>query len=397
MRWLLSERSACVVRSEIRNMSLECDRVGGINLSQGVCDTPTPEPVRRAAQAAIEEGWNTYTAHTGVIELRQAIARQVKRFSGLTIDPDTELVVSGGSTGALYSACMALLNPGDEVILFEPFYGYHLSTLTATGLSAKYVRLQPPDWTFRIEDVARACSQRTRAIMICSPANPTGKVFTAAELEALRDLAVENDLIVFTDEIYEHFVYDGRRHICPATIPALRERSVIISGFSKTFSITGWRIGYAVAPKRWAEAIGYFSDLLYVCAPAPLQMGVARGLGQLQWEYFETLSRDYQIKRDKICGALASAGLKPYIPAGAYYVLANIANLPGKSSKDRAMYLLEKSGVACVPGDSFFHQGAGENLARFCFAKDSTVLDEACRRLETFGSRYMQAAEFCGA
>jgi aminotransferase len=392
-----SERSACVVRSEIRNMSLECDRAGGINLSQGICDMPVPEAVGKAAQRAIDDGWNTYTAHTGIAELRQAIARKLERYSGLTINPDTELVVSGGSTGAFYCACMALLNPGDEVILFEPFYGYHLSTLSATGLRANFVRLRPPGWTFRIEDVARACTPQTRAIMICTPANPSGKVFTRAELETLRDLAIEKDLIVFTDEIYEHFIYDGVRHICPATIPGLRERTIVISGFSKTFSITGWRIGFAVADARWAEAIGYFSDLIYVCAPAPLQIGVARGLAELQPEYFESLSEEYRVKREKICGALAGAGLEPYVPAGAYYVLANIESLPGRSSKERAMFLLEKAGVACVPGDAFFHDDGGKDLARFCFAKDNAVLDEACRRLERFGVENSRVTASCGA
>ena len=241
--------------------------------------------MRRATQAAIDEGWNTYTPHTGIAELRQTIARKLQRFSNLTVDPDTEIVVSGGTTGAFYSACMALLNPGDEVILFEPFYGYHLSTLTATGLTAKFVRLQAPNWTFQIEDLKRACGPRTRGIMICTPANPSGKIFTREELEAIRDVAVERDLIVFTDEIYEHFLYDGRQHICPATIPGLRDRTVVISGFSKLLSITGWRIGFAVAPAPWAEAIGYFSDLIYVCAPAPLQMEVARGLEQLEPDY----------------------------------------------------------------------------------------------------------------
>lgn len=397
MPFRLSERSAFVVRSEIRNMSLECDRVGGINLSQGVCDTPVPAPVREAAESAIEEGWNTYTAHTGITELRQAIAQKLWQYSGLAIDPETELVVSAGSTGAFYSACMALLNPGDEVLLFEPFYGYHLSTLNATGLNARFVKLEPPDWSFRVEDVIRACTPRTRAMMICTPANPCGKVFTTDELALLGQVAVERDLILFTDEIYEHFTYDGRKHICPAAVPGLRDRTVMISGLSKTFSITGWRIGFAVAAAKWAEAIGYFSDLIYVCAPAPLQVGVARGLARLEPEFFEGLSKKYQSKRDKICNSLLAAGLTPYAPAGAYYVLANTENLPGSSPKNKAMFLLEKAGVACVPGDSFFHDGAGNDLARFCFAKDDAILDEACLRLEQFGAKYACAAASCGA
>lgn len=397
MPFRLSDRSAFVVRSEIRNMSLECDRVGGINLSQGVCDTPVPTAVRQAAESAIEEGWNTYTAHTGIAELRYAIAQKLQQFSGLAIDPESELVVSAGSTGAFYSACMALLNPGDEVLLFEPFYGYHLSTLNATGLAARFVKMEPPDWSFRIEDVVNACTPRTRAIMICTPANPCGKIFTAEELTLLGQIAIERDLIIFTDEIYEHFTYDGRKHICPATIPGLRDRTVVISGLSKTFSVTGWRIGFAAASAKWAEAIGYFSDLIYVCAPAPLQVGVARGLMRLEPRFFEGLSRKYQVKRDKICHSLTAAGLTPYAPAGAYYVLANTENLPGRSPKEKSMFLLEQAGVACVPGDSFFHDGAGDNLARFCFAKDDAILDEACLRLEQFGAKYACAAANCGA
>jgi len=280
--------------------------------------------------------------------------------------------------------------------LLEPYYGYHLSTIHATGLAARFVPLRLPGWTLQKEDIERAATPKTRAIMVCTPANPSGKVFSKAELEMLRDLAIEHDWIVFTDEIYEHFIYDGKRHICPATIPGLRDRTIVISGFSKTFSITGWRIGFAVAPPKLAEAIGYFSDLIYVCAPTPLQMGVARGLAELPPEYFENLSVEYRVKRDKICGALAAAGLEPNVPSGADYVLANIENLPGESSKERAMFLLEKAGVACVPGEAFFHDDSGEDLARFCFAKDNTVLEEACRRLERFGAGDSRAVTGCG-
>ena len=380
----LSERSDCVMRSEIRNMSLECDRVGGINLSQGVCDTEVPLPVRRGAREAIEAGQNTYTAHIGIQELRRVLARKIETYSGLEVDPENELVVSAGSTGAFYSACMALLDPGEEIILFEPFYGYHLSTITATGLKPRFVRMSPPDWTFRMEDLEAACGPRTRGIMICTPGNPTGKVFSRAELEAIAGFAARHDLFVFTDEIYEHFLYDGRRHICPATLPGMKERTIVISGLSKTFSITGWRIGYSVSDARWAKSIGYFSDLIYVCAPAPLQAGVAKGLAELGPEYFAGIAAEYQAKRDRICASLASAGLTPCVPQGAYYILAETGALPGRTAKQRAMYLLEQAGVACVPGDAFFHDGEGRQLARFCFAKEDAVLDEACRRLEQF-------------
>jgi len=378
----LSKRHEWVMQSEIRNMSIECDRLGGINLSQGVCDTEVPIEVRRGAQEAIEKGINSYTRYDGLIELREAIAYKQKIFTGLDVDPEKEIVVSGGSTGALYCACLALLDPGDEVILFEPYYGYHLSTLLATQAVPVYVRMAPREWKFIRNDLERALTSRTRGVIVNTPANPTGKVFSQEELEVIASFALEHDLFVFTDEIYEHFVYDDCKHIAPATLPGMRERTITISGLSKTFSITGWRIGYCICDARWTQAIGYFSDLVYVCAPAPLQVGVAKGLMALGPEYYQRISQEYTSKRDRLCAALANAGLEPYIPKGAYYILADISRLPGATSKERAMNLLHQTGVACVPGEAFYHDEGGENLGRFCFAKEDDVLDEACRRIE---------------
>jgi aminotransferase len=379
----LSKRHEWVMQSEIRNMSIECDRMGGINLSQGVCDTEVPLIVRQAAQEAMDQGVNIYTHYSGLLELREAIAIKQRKFGGLDVDPEREIIVSAGSTGAFYCACLALLNPGDEVIIFEPFYGYHISTLIATQAVPVYIRTTPPDWTFTLDDLERAVTPKTRAIMINTPANPSGKVFTSGELKIISAFSKKHDLLVFTDEIYEHFLYDGRKHIAPATLPGMKERTITISGLSKTFSITGWRIGYCICEANAAQAIGYFSDLIYVCAPAPLQIGVARGLVQLAPEYYTGLSKVYQGKRDRICHSLKLAGLEPYIPQGAYYVLADISSLPGQTSKERAMYLLRKTGVACVPGDAFYHDNSGKDMARFCYAKDDDVLAEACRRLES--------------
>jgi aminotransferase len=383
----LSERHEWVLQSEIRNMSIECDRLGGINLSQGVCDTEVPLPVRVGARQAMDQGINTYTHYAGLIDLREAIAGKQKQFYGIEVDPENEIIVSGGSTGAFYCACLALLNPGDEVILFEPFYGYHVQTLVATQAVPVYVRMTPPEWNFTIEDLERVITSRTRGIMINTPANPSGKVFSREELDLLAAFVKKHDLFVFTDEIYEHFLYGECRHIPPATLPGMRERTITISGLSKTFSITGWRIGYCICDARWSTAIGFFSDLVYVCAPAPLQSGVAKGLRELDHKYYKDLSRIYRVKRDKICDALSRAKLRPYVPEGAYYILADISELPGKNSKDRAMYLLQKTGVACVPGEAFYHDDSGEDLARFCFAKNDPVLDEACRRLEKLHSK----------
>jgi aminotransferase len=276
------------------------------------------------------------------------------------------------------------LNPGDEVIVFEPFYGYHISTLVATGAIPVYVCMSPPDWSFAIADLERVVTPNTRGIIVNTPANPSGKVFTDAELKQIATFSIKHDLFVFTDEIYEHFLYDGRKHIAPGTLPGMKERTITISGLSKTFSITGWRIGYSICDAQWAQTIGYFNDLVYVCAPAPLQTGVAKGLLALKSDYYEGLSQEYAKKRDTICRGLSMAGLTPNVPQGSYYVLADISSIPGQNSKEKAMYLLQNTGIACVPGMAFYHDAGGENLARFCYAKEDHILEDVCRRLERF-------------
>lgn len=382
MNLSLSRRHELVMQSEIRNMTLECNKAGGINLAQGVCDTEVPLEIRVAAREAMDNGINTYTHYAGLIELREAIAKKQKRFYNIEVDPENEIIVSGGSTGAFYCACMALLNPGDEVILFEPYYGYHIQTLVATQAVPVYVRMKLPGWTFSLEDLEAVVTPRTRGIMINTPANPSGKVFSREELDLLAAFAKKYDLFVFTDEIYEHFLYGDHQHIPPSLLPGMKERTITISGLSKTFSITGWRIGYCICDARWSTAIGFFNDLVYVCAPAPLQAGVAKGLREIPVDYYKGLSDIYLKKRDIICDALSKARLVPNIPDGAYYVLADISALPGRNSKEKAMYLLRETGVACVPGEAFYHDDAGENLARFCFAREDAVLIEACRRLK---------------
>jgi len=364
-------------------MSIECDRLGGINLSQGVCDLEVPPQVRSGAKEAIDRGFNTYTRYDGLAETREAIAHKQFLFTGQKVDPDKEIVVSAGSTGALYCSCLALLNPGDEVIVFEPYYGYHVSTLIATQAIPVYVKMSPPSWRFSYDDLEKVRSSRTQGMIVNTPANPSGKVYSLAELEIISEFATKNDLFVFTDEIYEHFVYDGHEHVAPATLPNMRERTITISGMSKTFSITGWRIGYCICDARWAQSIGHFNDLVYVCAPAPLQMGVAKGLEVLELDYYARLSREYQDKRDRICDALARSGLIPFVPQGAYYVLADISNIAGDSSKKKVMNLLYQTGVACVPGEAFYSDDSGENLGRFCFAKEDHILNEACRRINS--------------
>jgi aminotransferase len=246
--------------------------------------------------------------------------------------------------------------------------------------------MQPSDWTFSQKDLENAVTPQTKGIVVNTPANPSGKVFTRKELQWIADTANRHDLFVFTDEIYEYFLYDGRQHISPGSLPGMAERTITISGFSKTFSITGWRIGYSVSQADWAQMIGYLNDLIYVCAPAPLQVGVARGILELKPEYYHELCGLYAKKRDKICNSLLKAGLTPCIPQGSYYVLADVSHLPGKTSKEKAMLILSKTGVAGVPDDAFFHQRGGSQFVRFCFAKEDKDLDEACRRLEKLSS-----------
>ncbi len=380
-RLALSELAPGAMQSEIRAMSVECDRIGGINLAQGVCDTPVPAPVEAEAIAAIRAGHNIYTRLDGITRLRKAIAAKQERDYGLGYDPEHEVLVSSGATGGLHAAAMALLNPGDEVLLFEPFYGYHVATLKSLRIKPVLVPLAEPDWALDTDALKAAITPRTRAIILNTPANPSGKVFSRAELEAVAEVTRQHDLFLLTDEIYEYFVYDGQRHISPATLEDMRERTIVMSGFSKTFSVTGWRLGYVTAAARWMAAIAYFHDLTYVCAPSAFQHAAAAGLEQLGPGFYTQLAADYQAKRERILAALRDAGLEPSVPAGAYYVLANATRLPGETAAKKARHLLAATGVAAVSGAAFFRPGRGENLLRFCFAKKDGDLEEACARL----------------
>jgi aminotransferase len=362
-------------------MTTECDRMGGINLAQGVCDTPVPAVVEAAAIQAIRDGLNIYTRCDGIARLREAIAAKQMRDYGLRYEPENEVLVASGATAGLHAAAMALLNPGDEVLLFEPFYGYHVNTLKSLRVDPVLVALAEPDWELDVDAMRAAVTPRTRAILLNTPANPTGKIFTLPELEAVAQLCIERDLFLITDEIYEYFVYDGARHICPATLPGMRERTIVISGFSKTYSITGWRVGYATADVRWMPAMGHFHDLTYVCSPAPLQVGCAVGLEELPPSFYTQVATDHQAKRRRLLVALRDAGMEPSVPAGAYYIMASAERLPGKTAAEKARHLLRATGVAAVAGTAFFRPGRGENLLRFCFAKQDVELDEACERL----------------
>ena len=387
----LSALAPQFIQSEIRAMTVACSDVGGINMAQGVCDTDPPHPVVEAAIAAIRSGHNIYTRMDGIAPLREAIAQKFASFNRLRVDPHTQVFVTSGATGAMHASLLALLDAGDECIVLEPFYGYHVSTLKMMQIVPVVVPLTGPRFDLDVDRLRAAMTPRTRAIIINSPSNPSGKVFSRNELEALAEVAIEFDLFVFTDEMYEYFLYDGTEHLSIATLPGMFERTITISGFSKTFSVTGWRLGYLAASERWLPAIGYFHDLLYVCAPSPLQHGAAAGLLQLPQSFYTELAEEYQAKRDKTCAALMRSGLTPSVPEGAYYVLADASSIPGADAKQKARRLLADAGIAAVAGSAFFASDAagvnpGENLLRFCFAKKDHELAEACSRLDAYRS-----------
>lgn len=376
----ISRRISGFVQSDIRAMTRECTRVGGINLGQGICDLPTPPLVRDAAIVAIRANESVYTYPEGLAALRAAIQAKLARENGIEAD-EQEIVVTTGSAGAFACALHALFDVGDGLLVLEPFYGYHVGAAKLAGLEPQCARLEAPG--FRLTEEVLRCGLRanTRGLVLCTPGNPSGRMLDAEEIEVVARLAEERDLIVLTDEIYEFIRYDGRAHLSPAAHPLLRPRCVTIMGLSKTFSITGWRLGYAVAPAEWARAMTLVHDLYYICAPTPLQHGVTAGFASPP-AFFEQMRASYADKRTRIVDALTRAGLTPIVPEGAYYVLADGRRLEGADARENALRLLERTKVAAVPGSAFYSQGGGQELLRFCFAKDDESLAEACRRLE---------------
>jgi aminotransferase len=362
-------------------MSVECERMGGVNLAQGVCDTELPPLVARGSIEAIEKGQNTYTRLDGVAPLREAIAGKLAAYNGIRAHPDGVILATAGATGTLYAAALALLDPGDEVILFEPFYGYHWNTMLSLRVVPVAVQLDPPNWHLDIDRLREAITPRTRALIVNPPSNPSGKVFSVEELHAIADVVIEYDLFVFTDEIYEHFLFDGNRHTSLATLPGMSKRTVTISGISKAFSATGWRVAYLTANSEWIPTIGYFHDLVYIYAPGPLQYGAVAGLLGLPASYYSDLARDYQRMRDQLSASLADAGLTPFIPAGAYYILADASRIPGYTAAEKARELLRGNRRRRRCRLRLLSPRGGEHLLRFCFGKKQEALDRACAAL----------------
>ncbi len=377
----LSNRAKNIAQSEIRAMSILCNEKNGLNMAQGLCDLDVPLPVVQGAKEGIDSGKNTYSSAYGNYKLREAIAKKQNDFYEQGIKAENVLV-SLGATGAFYSTAMSLLNEGDEVILFEPYYGYHVATLTSIGCKIKYIRTAPPSYEIDFEALKSQISEETKAILICNPSNPSGKVYRRDELEELSAIINQNNLFLFSDEMYEHFIYDDLEFVSALSIESLKSRTVVISGFSKIYSITGWRLGYAITQKEIIDAASAFNDLVYVCPPTPLQNGVLKGLNELPRSYYENVAKEHQVKRDKFIKALNDAGLKAEYVKGAYYVLADISKLEGNDDKEKVVTLLEKTGIAAVPARAFYQDSTGINQARFCFSKKEEEIDMAIERLK---------------
>ncbi len=376
-----ADRISGLAQSDIRRMSLECARLGGINLGQGICDQPVPGIIKDAAAAAIEADRSIYSRLEGIVPLRRRIADKMRDFNGVACDPETQVVVTVGSTGGFVAACMAAINPGDEVILFEPFYGYHVNILKLIGAKMRFVTTRPPDWGFDEADLRSAFSERTRMVLVNTPSNPSGKVFSRAELTLIGELCREYGALALTDEIYEYITYGDHEHLSMASLPDMADQTITLSGFSKTYNMTGWRLGYTVGPAPWMAKIGVLNDLLSICAPTPLQHGVVAAF-DLPASYYEDLRRDYTHKLEMTWDACLAAGLTPFRPQGSYYLLLDISSLGVADGREAATLLLEKHGIATVPGSAFYSNPEdGRHQVRLCYAKKEEEMAEACRRL----------------
>lgn len=378
----VSARTQDFTESVIREMTRRCNLAGGVNLAQGFPDFNPPEEVVEAAIRAMRDGLNQYSITWGSPRLREAICEKAKWYNGIAADPAKNVTVTCGATEAMMSAMLAIIDPGDEVVIFEPYYENYGPDTIVSGAKPVFVPLIEPDFRFDPDALRAAFSPRTKAIIINTPHNPSGKVFTREELELVSDLCNEFDALVVTDEIYEHILYDGAEHISPASVPGLEDRTITISGMSKTYSATGWRVGWTIAPEPIANAIRKVHDFLTVGAPAPLQEAGVTALG-LPESYYTKLAGFYRHKRDMLCDELSRAGFKPFVPRGAYYVLTDASAFDAVDDTAFAIRLVEEIRVATVPGSSFYStRELGQSKIRFAFCKTEETLREAVRRLE---------------
>jgi aspartate/methionine/tyrosine aminotransferase len=376
-----SHRTSQFTESVIREMTRLAIEHDAVNLAQGFPDFGAPEEIKRAAQDAIAADFNQYAITWGAKPFRDAIAAKVEKWYGLDYDPEREITVCCGATEGMIAALLAVTNPGDEVVIFEPYYENYGPDALLCDAQRKLVPLRPPDWTFDPDELQRAFSSKTKAIVLNSPNNPTGKVFTRSELEVIANLCQEFDALAITDEIYEHILYDGASHIPIATLPGMRERTVLVNSMSKTYSVTGWRVGFVLAAPDLTDSIRKVHDFLTVGAAAPLQQAGVVALN-LPDSYYEKLKVEYQRRRDFLLQRLEQAGFRCYRPQGAYYIMTDVTGLGFADDVSLVRHLIKNVGVAAVPGSSFFSDStAGAALIRFCFCKKYETLEEAGSRL----------------
>src|ERR1700722_2312077 len=388
----LSDKVEHFTESVIREMTRQAMQYNAVNLAQGFPDFSAPAEIKRAAQEAIAADVNQYAITWGAKSLRGAIARQMQQWRGIEVDPEKEVVVCCGSTEAMIATLLAICNKGDEVVVFEPFYENYGPDSILSGAKPRFVSLRPPqtadaEWTFDPQELREAFQSQTKAIILNTTNNSTGKVFTRRELELIRDLCVEYNVLAITDEIYEHILYDGSEHISLASLDGMRGRTITINGLSKSYSVTGWRVGWAVAPPAITNAIRKVHDFLTVGAPAPLQEAGAIALS-LPASYYRELADRYRARRDHLIPSLEKAGFHCYRPRGAYYVMTDISAFGFASDVEFSHHLVKEVGIACVPGSSFYkHAKDGSQQVRFAFCKKPETLDEAARRLEKLQAR----------
>ncbi len=376
-----SARASSFTESVIREMTRLANLHGAVNLGQGFPDFPAPQEVKDAAAAAIAGDHNQYPITWGVPAFREAIAAKYARDYGMAVDPESEICVTCGSTEAMIAAMLGVLDAGDEVVIFEPFYENYGPDAILSGATPRYVALRSPDWTFDEAELRAAFTGRTRAVIINSPNNPTGKVFSVEELSVVADLCVRYEALAITDEIYEHITYDDVRHVPMATIPGMRDRTITISALSKTYSVTGWRVGWAIAEPPLMGGIRAVHDFLTVAAPTPLQVAGVTALA-LPPAYYAGIAAEYAERRDVVLRVLGEAGFEALPPQGAYYVMADVAHLDVGDDVEAARHLVEKVGVAAVPGSSFFSRPElGRSILRFAFCKRLETLEAAGERL----------------
>ena len=387
IKQMISSKPLQFTESVIREMTRLALRHDAVNLSQGFPDFPAPWEVKQAAIQAINDERNQYEITWGSKNLRNAIAEIAKLLTGFDIDPEKEVTVCCGSTESMIASLLATINPDDEVIVFEPYYENYGPDAILSGAGRRYVKLRPPGWSFDHKELERAFNRNTKAIIINTPNNPTGKVFQRDELELIANLCQRWNCLAITDEIYDHILYDGTEHVRIMTLEGMRDRTITINSLSKTFSVTGWRVGYVIASPELTNAIRKVHDFLTVGAAAPLQEAGALAL-RLSDEYYRTLSAQYAKRRDLLLKMLTESGFRCYKPRGAYYIMTDIRDFGFSNDVEFTQYLIKEIGVAAVPGSSFYcNPKDGEQQLRFCFCKKDETLEEAGRRLQKLKQR----------